>query len=382
MAVYPTWKIRYGIGIEIDWGITTPYAPTTAGVAAGTNIPTYVNGVSAGGPAGIWLTNQPDFNPGQEFVDTRKATGTSYRKTGEYLQSLKKPTATFEWEANAYNIAPFVYSLLFKKATDGVIEAAGTPYVKTFYAFGVNPDYTALNATYASPTWDATVNTGNLPIALSLTKDIFQSATAESHRLCGAIPASIKFSGSEGQPLMISAEMLGKYLATQMDASSGTYQVACTSDGVDRVPLMWQDATVKLGGALATINCSTWELNLANGLALKFGDAQQANRAIFSGFTGTGSFTFAWDGANTELDLMVAGTDQRMQVYWGAAVTAATTGELGFDYNLRYTSVEMADGDGEIIVNCNFEIVDDGATPSANGPITITMADTLDYGAA
>lgn len=367
MAVYPTWKIRYGIGIEETWG---------TGVAAGTNIPT-------NGPKGIWLTNQPDINPGQEFIDTRKATGTSYRKTGEYLKSLKKPTATFEWEANAYNIAPFIYSLLFKKATDEVIEAAVTPYVKTFYAFGVNPDYTALAAA-GSPTWDATGGTGNLPIALSLTKDIFQAATAESHRLEGGVPSSIKFSGSEGQPLMISAEMLGKDYDFAVDSTAGSasYVVANDGAGADRVPLMWQDAVVKLGGALATINCSTWELTLANGCNFKFGDAQTANRAIFSGFTGTGSFTFAWDGANTELDLMVAGTDQRMQVYWGAAVTAATTGDLGFDYNLRYTSVEMSDGDGEIIVNCNFEIVDDGATPSANGPITITLADTLDYGAA
>ena len=55
MAVYPTWKIRYGIGIEsAGWG---------TGVAAGTKIPT-------NGPKGIWMNNlNINFDSGQEFAD-------------------------------------------------------------------------------------------------------------------------------------------------------------------------------------------------------------------------------------------------------------------------------------------------------------------------
>lgn len=370
MAVYPTWKIRYGVGIETAaWG---------TGVAAGTKMPT-------GAPMGIWMTDlNIDFNSGQEFIDTRKATGVSYRKTGEYLQSLKKPSASFTWEANAYNVAPFFYGLFHKLAAATVVEAAGSPYVKTFLVYGLNPDY-ALVTGGTTPNWA----TNDIPMSLSLTKDLFQNATAESHRLEGCVPSSIKLAGSEGQPLMITVDLIAKDYDFAVDASTGTYTP------VTAASLMWQDATFMLAsgagsgaaGTLTAINCTSWEANFTNNCVFKFGDSQTGNRVIFGNFGMTGSFTIPWDGENTLTDDYVAGTDRMMFVYWGDG-TVSSAGEFNVVANVRFTSVEMGDADGETTMTVNYEAVLDGTNHSGESgalpttsPVQVQVADGLDYGA-
>jgi len=370
MAVYPTWKIRYGIGIEsAGWG---------TGVAAGTKIPT-------NGPKGIWMNNlNINFDSGQEFADARKATGVSYRKIAEYTQGLKKPNASFEWEASAYNIAPFLYGLFHKLAAGTEVEAAVT-FIKTFLAYGLNPNY-ALVTGGTTPNWAA----NDIPMSLSMTKDILQSGTTEGHRLEGCVPSSIKLSGTEGAPLMITVDMLAYDYDFNADATTSASYTVAQAGGADAAPLMWQAATFQLANAAGTLtenNCSSWEATFTNNAVLKFGDAQNANRVIFGNFGMTGSFTIPWDGANTIVDDYNAGTDRLMFVYWGDG-TVSSTGELNIVANVRFTSAEMADADGEVVLNVGYEAVLDGTDHSAEGgalpttsPVKVQLYDGIDYGA-
>jgi len=314
------------------------------------------NGAAAS--KGIALTNHPTFDPGQNHINQRKAVGTSYRRAGtgyEFQVATQSPTTTWEFDVCADNISFILWSLF----QNGASEAAGSPYVKYFIPY--EPRQTdASDSVYT-----------DCEVWLSLVRKLAASGDAGSHRIIGAIARSITFSATEGENLKASVEFIGYSHSTVRNIASDTL----TMDAV--APLLWQNATVELGGN--TTNIPGFSLTISNNAVVKFNNAGNPQKFILGEFTAEGTISIPWatttEGGNTAMDDFVAGNTDRLAVYWGVGGEIATT-DLDFSIlaHIRRTAASMV-GDDEILTEIPFICVSEEQQSAVNpASSTITTA--------
>lgn len=278
------------------------------------------------------LTEHPSLAAGQNIIEQRKTTGSSLIGVGaagyERVQGTRNPATTWPWDANAYDLALPLWLLFQKGASEATQKKT---YVK-----------------YADSDCEVWANLLRIP-----------GDTSAAHRMPGAIVRSITISSEEGGPLKASVEFIGYDLATDVDSSGFTLNIA------DKAPLLWQNAICELGNNEDTIYLPSFSVTITNNAISKFYDAQLPIRHILGDLTITGTFTLPWDsGANSQdgnqqIDDFIAGNDKLFNVYWGHK-TAATLvgGDLALKFNIRYTGADLATPD-EIVTECPFEVVDD-----------------------
>jgi len=191
-------------------------APQTAMATASSS-----NDGVASGKAGILLTGTPEIDPGQEVIDTAKATGLAERWSGsgrEYQQAQKSPSAPIEFEANVETLAELLYSLFQAGTTEG---ATASIFEKKF----VPPTSGDVN----TETW------------LSFCKQIHPSGTSASHRLVGGVAESVELGGEIGGALKATATLRGYDLETDYDVGSDDFTPSSVA------PLLFKNSHVVLG---------------------------------------------------------------------------------------------------------------------------------------
>jgi len=300
---------------------------------------------------GMYLTDHPDIDPGQAFIDKQKTAGISTRlgRKGasdtvvvEYRPGIRSPLVTFPFDVTPKQIALPLWLL----CQENVTEAAGTPFAKVY-----KPATTAAYETYCS----VLRKTGN---------------PSKSQAIHGCVVSKIGFSTTEGEALGATVDFIGRtYGELNMSAIALAYP--------DSAPLLFQDCVVLLAGT--TININGWTLDLSIDHKPKHHNAQTVVKFIAGMLTGSGTIDFplsnATVGDSLQRDAFVAGTVQTLSLEWG---TAGVEGHLKFEMNVRYSGAPIS-ADDELVSALPYEIVWD-APKAIDEAIVITLSDAVDRG--
>ena len=283
---------------------------------------------------GIPLLNKPVFDPGQNIVNQRKAIGVSYRRGDagfEYNQGSRVPTTSWEFDVSYKNIVPFLW-MLFQ---GGTTEGAATTYLKTFVPY--------------------TESAAGIYVAAALLAKNSNTA-ASSHMIGGAVVRSITLSSEEGMPLKATVEMIGYNMVSDFDLDADANLIEYDNTA----PLLWQDATVSLGGT--TVNIPGFSLTISNNLVTKNYDSWHTEKYVLMDCTAEGSFRLPYSaatvGGNAQLDNFINGTDQLLKITWGSG-SHNTLGDFEIEVNARYTGAQFV-ADDEIVLELPFDGVYDG----------------------
>jgi len=303
----------------------------------------------------IPLINHPDLNPGQEIIDQRKAIGRSQRSVGtghcEFLQGTKMPNTTWEFDGNAYNLAPFLWALF----QGGSSEGTGTAkFTKTF-----DPP-TATEG----PACEVWMNLGRLMEA---------GTSAHSTKIYGAICRSITLSAEGYSPLKVSAEMVGAGIGNVYDGEPWVH----TMDS--NCGLVWggtSGATCELG--TSAVELEGFTMTITNNAIPRHYGSNTVQKFITGDITVEGSITVFWGDTNhgqeAEITDFIAGTDNLLEIYWGSK-SGTSAGDLDLKVNARYTGATVVAED-EIGIELPFIGVYDGT----NDAVDIVLADGIDRG--
>lgn len=327
------------------------------GLGAQTNMYTAVNCSK-----GIALNNHPTFDPVQNIVDQEKSIGASYRRAGagyEFQNTTQSGTTTWEFDVSADSVSHILWAFF----QNGALEEAGSPYAKYFIPY--EPRRTN----------DANSDYSDCEVWLTLVRAMAASGTSSSHRMVGAIPRSITLSAASGEPLRASVELIGYDTLTNHNIASDTLTVDAVA------PLLWQDATVTLGGN--AVNLDNFSITMTNNAALKHGsgvtnyNADSPKRFVFGRFNAEGTITIPWgtatEGANTPMNDFVSGNTDRLVIYWGTGGEISTT-DLDFSIlaHIRRTGAAIV-GDDELGTEIPFVCVCDDWDSSVDPSSSIAI---------
>jgi len=345
MGVRVLWQDQYAFAYQTtSIGSTIDFA-TASGAGVGTS------------EYALPLINHPHIDAGLDIIDQRKAIGISQRSvaTGhqEFLQGTKNPNSTWEFDGNAYNLAPFLWTLFQKGTTEGTGTAKFTK-------------------TYDPPT---ATEGPECEVWMLLLRKMEEATNAHSTRGTGFIVKSITLSADGFSPLRVSVELVGKDVSYVYDAQNAVFTYNTKSF------LVWggsSGATCEIDGAAVQLEGFT--LTITNNAIARHYGGQDVDKFITSDYTLEGSISVFWGDSNasqdqeTQLVDFVAGTDKRLHIYWGTTGGATTAGDLDILANIRYTGATLADVDTEIVTECPFVGVYDGTYDA----IQIVLSDGID----
>ena len=295
------------------------------------------------------VTNHPHLDPGQQIEDYRVATGLSVRSVrsgvtaDEFQQTRKEPSVTLEFQASAYNLAPFLWSLFQTGASEG----AAAVYPKTCIAY-TDP---------AAEMW------------MSIARQM-SASTADSHRMDGAICRSLTLEAAGQGVVKATAEMIGYDVATNVNVSG------YTATWPNKAPLLWRNAGASLGTYVAStvIGIDGFRLTMSNNAVGIYYDDHRPQKWVLGDFTIEGQIAVPWAaatvGGNVEFDKFVAGTPSRLRLLWGSYAGTAD-GELVIEVNMRYTGTTL-EGDVETVATLPFVHAFDGTTN-----VTVVVSDSV-----
>ena len=373
MAIIEGWKPRIGIGFEYTFGtgVAVGLAPTAA---------PWNQTMQTGSPKHLPVTNQVDLNPNVNFIDSPKFHGNPERKTVEdgmtELQvGTKSAGTTIEFDLDRRTIVPFLLSCLQE-----VYELAATPYTKEFINYDRSTDLD-----FAAKSAESSLLT---PYLLSIVKDMGLGAT--NQRLVSSVVRSMTFNGASGEPIKVSAEIIGAILELDHSTASDTFELPT----IDSTPLLFQDCTATINmfaagawGGAATIDIINFNLTMTNNAELRFYNSQTASQIVFGRFEATGSITLPF-GAETYITAFLANNQFELILTWGTGADEFVITTCG-----QFTS-ETVGGDIEQEIELPFtcinlyDVIGVGGTyhPTPNAAlgteaaILFKVEDTLDWG--
>lgn len=339
MALRTPWQDRYFLS-EQKTSISTAAGFTSGNIGILSNV------------FALATNNHPHVDPGQQIEDTRKATGIAQRSVmsassaGEYQQTRKEPSVSLEFDANAFNLAPVLWSLFQTGASEG----ASTVYPKTFVA-------------YTDPACE---------VWLSILRQM-SAAAADSHRLDGAICRTLTLEGRGQGAIKATAELIGYDVTTNVTCTASTDPILTWAN---KAPLLWRNAGASLGTYVANtpIGIDGFRLVISNNATGIYYDDHRPQKFVLGDLTVSGEIAVPWAattvGANSEFDKFVAGTPSRLRILWGSYAGTADA-ELMIEVNMRYTGATV-EGDVETVTTLPFEHAYDGTTA-----ITIALGDSV-----
>lgn len=296
------------------------------------------------------LTIDPDV----KIRESSQSHGTRRPYVGEVIAHTNRSAPLISLpsiEAKQELLDYFLY-LLFQTVTEGV----STPYSKTFTILDAQPDFTA-NAGMFATFWER-----------------FTTGT-HSRRAVDVICKSLTLSCVPGEPLMMTAELIGRGEVTENVTLTATWTRPADTfwywEQIDR-------ATAYLGSSY-DLNLQGFEITLTHA-ALPYGN------------DGSGDFeTFAmtnWEltfklkiGEDTSIyirrlfhNYWKAGSNGTFRIGWGNATPGTDNGDLDLAWTGRITKVTSHledvlgfDVEGKILT-----------TATTSSPITIIMANNID----
>lgn len=338
MGLLPTWKPRIGIGFQDLWNEV---------IDAGDNVP-------SGGPKGIAPTNLPDFNPNVEFIESLKHHGqpSKIMRSGDGPTELqvgpKTAGATFEMDVDPVTIAPFLISLC-QQFSPGT----ATDYNKTIINYDRATDIDFAGKTTGTDDddwWKA-------PFLMTLVRDnsIADPAQAdEDMRIKDAVVRSMTISGTRGEPIKASIELVGTSIDVDFDSSGGDFTLPVDN----ATPLLFQDLVFKFldiqangAGGYTTVatDIIAFTLTITNNLAMQHYNSQDVSAFIPGRFDVSGSITIPWRN-NDWIDDFLATNPILLEWLWGTITVAPS---LNIALAAVFTG-ETTAGDEEVEIELPF----------------------------
>ena len=296
-----------------------------------------------------YLTNKPNFGPGQEVVSFDKATGFPFPIKGsnniERVLGEKNPETSYEMHFNSANaFIPFVSLLNVPAATFQV----GTGTTKTF-------------TTYTS---GSTVDPNRY---VNLFRQINSSESV--NQLITGAAKSITISGSEGEPVTMSIDWVGADYYGKAAAGS----VPAWSSTSTQPIIMTRDLEIEYAGN--TANISAFEITVTNNVIPKHYASTEVDAYIYGELEVTGSFTLSWGdtnfGGTDALDAFTGQTDALLKIYNDSTPDAAN--EFCITANVEFDDVKT-NAEDEVENEISFTGVYDGT----NLPFQIELYDGVD----
>jgi len=302
-CVYPVWANKYGIAQE-----------TTAGTQ---NLAGY----------GLLLTEKETYiDPGLQENATKKATGNQYQKTGagqDFVKTNKMPTTTLPYHGSAANMALPIASLLQNISSSGV-----GPYVLTCRT--IDPLTSA----------DVCISKGDTSdfVAFTTYKDN-AGLTTQGDVLKGCVVRSLTLSSSNGDPVEVSAEVIGMEHDSAVDVSSASYT------DYAKAPIIHSDfgANVTLDGS--AIDLVSWSVTINNNATQRNFTNQEPDKILFGELDVTVELVIPY-GATDYKAAALANTDYLFEI-WKGSKTGASAGDFYLKSNFNLSpNPQITDVDG------------------------------------
>jgi hypothetical protein len=311
------------------------------------------NGTAIDAAIGVPVLNNAAFDPGQEFVEDRKATGKTVIGTGEIVSNTVNPSWAPETTMFFPEFGEWV-ALLCQKA----VESGVGPYVQTIepdQSNGKDLVYGSAGAleNYAITLWQKIGQTTNRDIAMA-----------------GAIVSRIDVTIPESGRVTVTPHFMALGYDDGDDASGGTFTLPATT-----IEKMSRDFVFKLGdGTPASLHSREVSFSLiADVVTRRYGGLNDAfpYKFLYNGWSLEGSFSkpvlattdtlakdFFVEGGDTGLDQLFYVYSKTMADYSEAAASLSN-GEMRFTFNIKIDTVTLG-GDDETIEEVTFKGVEDG----------------------
>ena len=367
MTVMPTWKPIIGLGLQGTWA---------TGAVAGAGIPST-------GPKGIAPTNLPDLNPNVEIIESLKHHGQPpllYRG-GEGITEIqvgpKTAGTTIEMDVDPVSIVPFLASVC-----QDLQQGGATNYQKTFHNYDRATDIDFIAKSGGA--------VGAPPILLSIIRNnaIDDPALAgESQRMDSAIVRALTISGTRGEPIKASAEIVGRSLDVAYTVNTDDF----TLPRDNATPLLFQDTTFKYRDikesplvAMTETDVIAFSLALTNNVEVQHYNSQDVGNLVLGRFDVNGSLTLPWRN-NDWIERFLDNDPIVLKFIWG---TAGTAPFLSLETAVVFTG-ETTAGDTEVEVELPFRGVaytrlssgesEEFYYPSEDASIECVVIDELQY---
>lgn len=357
-------------------------------VATRTTAPTFTAASNiglegTGAAAGIYvapLLNASHINPGYATVEHITSTGRSdlfpvYDMT---TVATEPASITLEMPLNAYNLSLFSW-LLFQNGTTETEDAVTMLMICKPYTSPLPEIYCTIVRVMA----DSLATKPNVDTM--------------SHILYGGICRSLTISGSSGDILRLSAEIVGSYAiaaaATDLTLSPPKMLINNAATNWDTFalptstisPIRFSALTVTFGAADTAKGIDDFSITFTNDAAMRYYNENAVQGEVLQRINGSGSFTLAWGQAdyttdeNDPINDFVDGTLIKFRFY-----NTDLSGGHGAGNNIdcttyiRYTDTNI-DTDPEVKHNLNFRTGYNGTNDSINLRMDYTKA-VLDRG--
>ena len=349
MGVYGPWQGQWGIveNEDFDFGETPANdRPTLLGAT----------GLVASNPF-LPLIDKAILAPNWNLIDQRKQTGSPQRYTGtggEFLRGNQSPTVTLPLHLSAEALGLFG-SLLMQGGVNQ--EGSGTQYKKTMLLYE-----SADPVLYSSVLFWLSEGQGDDPSEGFVAID-------------GAICKTLSLSGQQGQPVKLSAEMVGwKWQAGDSD----TLGMSLTPPSV--TDLMFSDMTAYFGYGTSA-NIIAFDLSITNNAKPDFRNGSQyCKKILLQDLTGSGSITipFSEDDYTIHNDLATC-AHRDLKLAWGTDPPADpdANGELLLDLSCIINDPEPDFSQGEMAWKYPFILA--ASTPAgADAAVRIVVRDNVE----
>ncbi len=309
--------------------------------------------------SGILLNNHPNFPPGQNVIETRKASGSASRKDGtglEFNQGTREPSFTIEFDVSAKVLYIPLHLLCQRGAVEEDAGGSG-PNTKWFfpYSYEVTPS--------AAEYW------GGFVRRLSV-------SASDSHRVVGAVASSMTLSSEFNSALVCSTEFMARDVEND-------YRVTASDnfEFTEDATLLWQGATTLIGdgsGVMEAVDLDGFSLTINTNPTRKFYSNQLTQKFLMMDVTAEGTIKVPFTAGTTNFEdnvllrNFISGTPVRFSIYWGGQYPNANN-DLSINFIARITDAPVGQDEDEIVTDVSFQCVEKIFIDSiANGNNNVT----------
>jgi hypothetical protein len=311
---------------------------TTSISTAGTFLTTDkgIGGVSPTAKCGLMLIEHPSLMAGLSRDKEDKATGLAQVRYDaanvyEFTDGKKSPTVGLNMGLNAYRLKILGWLLCQKGTVESTNQATCTVPVAGSADCEV---WASVGRSFGNPA----------------------AALDVGHVIHGCICKQLQITGSAGERVKLSAEMIGRALVSNFDHTSSNFDIETIGE------LMFFNFTYKF----ATVDISNYvesvDITITNNAAVRHYGSQTPSHYVLGKFGVSGTMKIAMSAAtgtgdNSQLDNYIAGTDILFEA------TAGTTGTAGYVdilVNMLYSGDPTYDPAEELLIDLPFEGVYDG----------------------
>lgn len=294
-----------------------------------------------------------NIDVGLEQINKRKASGLSYQQVGDG-QDMRKgnqtPVVTLPFDGHADNTA-----LLFASFFQNVTESGAGPYVYQFDPY-TTTNHRSIKSGDTTPGF----------YGFTLLKSN-ENSNSLGESLAGSVVRSITIGSTRGEPMSVSAEIVGMTYASTVDVSTGSF----TEFGKKVIMHFdWDAATL----ATNAKDFESWSITMTNGAYNKFGINQTPQEHLLNNLEIDFECTFPWDSVDYKASAK-NNLDFLFEIYKGSK-TGASAEDFYLQCNFELVTAEQGETEGMKTWSLTGKGGSDGTNPAIQ-IITATATDRL-----